>query len=106
MLIIWIAVGILVLAVLVLVLIQLRGRRAAPAAPGVAESPNRVQEHEALDRKGSELLRRRAQLDTRRGPLGGDGELYEALDQLTARREQGQISEQEYEAEKLRLLGG
>lgn len=59
-----------------------------------------------LDAHGAELLARRVELDARRGTLGGDSVVYSAFEELEQRLRAGEISEQEFETEKVRLLGG
>ncbi len=60
----------------------------------------------ALEPIENALLQRRVDLDARRGMLGGDSDLLEALDELERRRTTGEMSEEDFEAEKVRLLGG
>lgn len=75
-----------------------------PGAADDAEARHAV--HQMLDERGTELLRRRVDLDLRRGTLGGNTEVYEAFEALEARLRAGDISEDEFEREKVRLLGG
>jgi hypothetical protein len=53
-----------------------------------------------------ELLDRRIELDAKRGTLAGDSAVYDAFVELEHRLRSGEIGEDEFEAEKLRLLGG
>lgn len=99
----------LILAALVLAIVLRRPQTSLPPTPPTeddTESAARRQRHEALDVRGSELIERRVELDARRGTLGGDTDLERSLDQLYQRLEAGEIGEQEFEAEKIRLLGG
>jgi uncharacterized membrane protein len=77
-----------------------------PISPAQEDIAEREARHQQLEAIGNELLDRRVALDTRRGPLGGDASLNAAFDDLEARLRSGQISEEEFEAEKVRLLGG
>jgi hypothetical protein len=77
------------------------------SSPEVEEDQQaRHARHQQLDERGAELLQRRVDLDMRRGTLGGNTELYDALEQLESRLRAGDIGEDEYEREKVRLLGG
>src|SRR5579884_1581211 len=100
----------IVVIMLILAFLVARARRnyAAEVAPMISEEPaeDRSAEHRLLDEKGTELIERRVNLDARRGTLGGDANLLEQLDELTVRHNLGEISDDEYEAEKVRLLGG
>ncbi|MGH2442533.1 MAG: hypothetical protein ACRDFX_05165 [Chloroflexota bacterium] len=85
------------------------GRRTAapqPAVPAVmpGELAARRARERALERQEIELLERRIELDGRRGPLAGDRSIDEALMVLEARFRSGEISEDQFEAEKIRLL--
>ena len=91
----------------------LRARARSPAAAPGADTAQageaaaeRDARHQAVDELGTELIGRRVELDSRRGTLGGDRDLLEALDRLEERRRHGEISDEEFEAEKVRLLGG
>ncbi len=79
---------------------------APPPAPLEDELEARRARRRVLQEQEDELLDRRVQLDQRRGTLGGDMQLYDALDRLEQRFEAGDISEDEFESEKVRLLGG
>jgi hypothetical protein len=50
-------------------------------------------------------LERRAELDARRGALGGQSEIFDAFEKLEQRLRAGEITEDEFEAEKIHLLG-
>jgi hypothetical protein len=62
--------------------------------------------HDLLDARGQELLERRIELDSVRGPLMGNSAVYDAFIELEERLRSGEIDEEEFEREKLRLLGG
>jgi hypothetical protein len=83
---------------------------AAPPRAGTVQpredAAHREARHHAVDELGTELIERRVELDSTRGTLGGDRALLEALDRLEERRRKGEISDDEFEAEKIRLLGG
>jgi uncharacterized membrane protein len=99
----------LVLAVLVIAIAVRRPRSRIPPTPvdvQVEELNARRELEQAVDARGSELIERRVELDARRGTLGGDVGLERALDELYKRLEAGEISEQDFEAQKVRLLGG
>ncbi len=106
------AIAILLVVVLaVAVLAMRRPPRAAqaPTIPAVSvedELEERRARRRSLQGQEDELLSRRVQLDQRRGTLGGDTRLYDALDHLERRFEAGDLSEDEFESEKIRLLGG
>jgi len=85
------------------------------AAPPVDDIAAEDLEEEPAERRSRQaarepienaLLQRRVDLDARRGMLGGDSDLLEALDELERRRVAGEMSEAAFEAEKVRLLGG
>jgi len=77
------------------------------AAEDLEEEPaERRSRQAALEPIENALLQRRVDLDARRGMLGGDSDLLEALDELERRRVAGEMSEAAFEAEKVRLLGG
>lgn len=67
--------------------------------------PRHVRESQ-LQAHGTELLTRRIALDGRRGTLGGDDRVYDAFERLLHRRNAAEISEEEFETEKVRLLEG
>lgn len=101
--------GLACLLTLAAVFLLRRTRGAAP--PPVVETPPEVDHdreirREAAQRQGTELLERRVELDGRRGPLAGDASIDAAFDRLEERLRAGEISEDEFEAEKIRLLGG
>lgn len=104
-----VALVVLVLgAALALVLFR-RSRQMPPPVieSGPDEDPAlREARHRDIDERGSELLERRVALDLRRGTLTGDSEAYDAFDRLEARFRAGEISEDEFEAGKIRILGG
>lgn len=110
---VWILVLVLLLLLLVAlvpVMLVLLG-----AAPAVDEFETEEPAEEPAERRSRQaalapienaLLQRRVDLDARRGMLGGDSDLLEELDELERRRAAGGISEADFEAEKVRLLGG
>lgn len=91
-------------------LILLRRARSVPTT--AVEETRRVDpladaaRHRRIEEQGSELLERRVDLDARRGTLAGDSGVYEAFDRLEAEFRAGIISEGEFEAGKIRILGG
>jgi|SRR5579875_3798624 len=99
---------IIVLAVLVFLLARTRANYASQAsgAEQVPSPSEQAIDQHRLEAQEDELIERRIQLDARRGPLAGDADVLARLDELDARRTRGEITEQQYEAEKLRLLGG
>lgn len=110
---VWVILAIIVAALLLAALAAWFARRGTvppPVAPTVAtteEDPAaRQMRQQSAEAKGSELLERRVDLDAKRGTLGGDVGLYDALDRLEQRRQRGEISEQAFEDEKVRLLSG
>jgi uncharacterized membrane protein len=107
--IIFVVVVFLVLA-LGLAAIALRREKSPPPPlrePERGEDPaERHARQQALDERGTELLQRRVDLDMRRGTLGGNTEVYQAFEELESRLRAGEISEDEFEREKVRLLGG
>lgn len=109
--IIFAAVILLIVVLAVVVLALRRPPRAAqapaiPAASAEDELAERRARRRSLQGQEDELLSRRVHLDQRRGTLGGDTQLYDALDHLEQQFEAGDISEDEFESEKVRLLGG
>jgi hypothetical protein len=66
-----------------------------------AEHDTRMQ---ALEDRGTELLERRVELDVRRGALGGQTRIHDAFVELEQRLRAGEISEEEFEREKVQLL--
>src|SRR5947209_5109494 len=108
---VWVVAVVLVFVMLAgtLAVIALRRQRNPPTISveksGEDEAAKRVR-HDLLERRGSELLQRRVDLDARRGTLGGNTEVYEAFEHLEAQLRAGTISESEFEQEKVRLLGG
>jgi hypothetical protein len=103
-------VVVLVLALGTAAILLLRRRRPVPLP--VPEAPPKVDpaaeaaRHKAIDERGSALLERRVDLDARRGTLTGDSAVYDAFDRLEAQFRAGQISEDEFEARKILILGG
>jgi len=70
------------------------------------EPADRRSRQAALEPIENALLQRRVDLDARRGTLDGDSDLLETLDELERCRAAGGMSEADFEAEKMRLLGG
>jgi hypothetical protein len=64
------------------------------------------QQHDILEARGQELLERRIELDSIRGPLMGNTAAYDAFIALEERLRSGEIDEDEFEREKIKLLGG
>jgi len=108
-LIIAVAVCIVIGAVLGLVYLR-RDSRTSPLPPPTTvrqeDDDARLSRRRVVDRRGSELIARRVLLEDRQDTLGGDADLSDALDRLERRRRGGEITEQEFEAEKVRLLSG
>lgn len=71
-----------------------------PAGPDLEAERQEAQE------VGWQLLSRRVELDARRGALGGDTSIDSEFDRLQERLRAGEISEDHFEQEKIRLLGG
>lgn len=94
----------------ILAWVLLRRQRFVPPPPVVPEPQEdpaaRAARHQVIDQRGTELLDRRVDLDQRRGTLAGDSAVYDAFDQLERRFHAGEMSEDEFEAEKIRILGG
>ncbi len=107
-LVIVVVVAVFVLLAIALALYALR-RQPAPSPPPIVEpadddlSERRARQAQ-LDEHGSELLERRVELDGRRGTLMGDTAIEDAFEDLERRRQQGDISDEEFEREKIRLL--
>lgn len=103
-------VVVLVLALVTAAILLLRRRRPepipVPEAPPQIDPAAEAARHKAIDERGSELLERRVDLDARRGTLTGDSAVYDAFDRLEAQFRAGEITEDEFEARKVRILGG
>lgn len=85
-----------------------RPREAPPPAPPQGPQEDigaRRARRQAAEHLGSQLIERRLDLESRRGTVGDDA-ILDALDRLEERVRRGEISEQEFETEKVRLLGG
>ncbi len=114
----WRTVNVTIVAVCALILFAVcgiiyvarRNRPGAPEAPVAPPTPGNTEERrlrqQRIDLQGTELLARRVVLDGRRGTLGGDSDLLDAMSTLEERYHRGDITEDEFEAEKIRLLGG
>jgi hypothetical protein len=97
----------LCLALVAAVALPRRRRSAGSAAPdAVPPAPLPSAERELAQEIGTELLARRVDLDARRGTLGGDAGLDAEFDRLQQQLRGGEISEEQFEQEKIRLLGG
>jgi uncharacterized membrane protein len=86
-------------------------RRRPPAPPDLSARSEAIEEvrrerQRAAEALGTELLDRRVQLDARRGPLAGYSQIDEEFRALEQRLQAGEITEEEFEREKSRLLGG
>jgi hypothetical protein len=105
---------ILVIALIILgmavALVVFRRRRVALPVPVETEpqddSATRAARHQVVEQRGAELLERRVDLDSRRGTLTGDSAIYDAFDRLEHKYRAGEISEDEFEAGKIEILGG
>jgi hypothetical protein len=107
----WIAILLTALVVITVVTAALYYFR-APADTVVEEVPRQSPvadwsaARQAAEERGTELLDRRIALDDRRGPLQGNAWIDDAMAALEQRRDRGEISESEFESEKIKLLGG
>lgn len=103
-------IALILLSAVVIAAVLLRSRSSAlPAHAYEASEANlgeRQQRQQAVESLGRDLLDRRIALDARRGTLQGNAALDEELDDLERRRRAGEISEDEFERRKIRLLGG
>ncbi len=86
-------------------------RQRLTSPPPVVREPQedpgaRQARHRAIEQRGAELLERRVDLDQRRDTLTGDSAVYDAFDRLERRYRAGEISEDEFEAGQIRILGG
>lgn len=95
---------------LVLALVVFRRQRLTPPPPAQTAPQEslaaREARHQVIEQRGSELLERRVELDARRGTLTGDSSIDAALDRLEHRFRAGEISEDQFEAQKIQILGG
>lgn len=106
----WLVLGIVIFLIFAIVVTLFVVRRPVPAPPPSLPAAD-SEEHlatrqELLDERENELMERRIELDARRGTLGGNTAIYDAFETLERRLQSGEISEQEFEAEKIRLLSG
>lgn len=94
--------------VLTVFVLRRPGEPLPPPLPSAAEEDPEARRtrQRMLDERETELIERRIELDARRGPLGGNNQVYEAFEELEQRLRSGELSEEEFEAEKIRLLGG
>lgn len=86
-------------------------RRRPPGPPDLSSKSDAIEEvrrerQRAAEALGAELLDRRVQLDSRRGPLAGYSQIDEQFHALEQRLQAGEITEEEFEGAKSRLLGG
>lgn len=108
----WIPVLVVIVLALaaVLAVYLVRSRDTVPQAIRLQEPPEdweaRRARQQAIDIQGSELLQRRIDLDAKRGTLGGDAGIDHAFKGLEERLRSGEIDEQQFELEKIKLLGG
>jgi hypothetical protein len=95
---------------LAIAVVVFRRRRVTPPAPVETEPIEsmaaREARHQVIELRGTELLERRVELDARRGTLTGDTSVDDALIRLELRFHAGEISEDEFEARKIKILGG
>ena len=102
-------IALVVLLAFAVAAVLLRTRAAVP--PVRVREPSedfeeRQQRQRAVESLGRDLLDRRVALDARRGPLQGNMTLDEELDDLERSFRSGEITEDEFERRKIRLLGG
>ncbi|MGI8827806.1 MAG: hypothetical protein ACR2JC_19670 [Chloroflexota bacterium] len=83
-------------------------RRPANIDPGAFEPATddlgRKKRHESIEAQGEQLIERRVELDLRRGTLGGYTDINDAFTLLEERLRAGDISDEKFEKEKIRLL--
>lgn len=105
----WIVIVIVVFLALAVGIAVLSRRRGLPVPPPIVEPEEdpdvRRARQQELNERGQELLERRVELDARRGTLLGHSDVYAKFEDLEDRLRSGEISEDEFEAEKIRLLG-
>lgn len=105
-----VAVFVVLVVSVVVFVVNRRTARDDGDLPGLVSRREDVQaraaRHAEAERRGTELIARRVDLDNRRGALGGDSQLDVALLTLERRFKEGEIGEAVFEAEKRRLLGG
>lgn len=104
-------VAIILIVVVIAVAVTVVMPEAAPALPEPPAlerppPPDHTAEREQAESIGTELLSRRVQLDARRGALQGDTAIEGEFDRLLQKLQSGEISEEQFEREKIRLLGG
>lgn len=109
----FLAIGAVILFILIClalmgaVALSRRRRAEVSEAPDVAPpAPLPSAERERAQEIGTELLSRRVELDARRGTLAGDTSIDAEFDRLQQQLSTGEISEEQFEREKIRLLGG
>lgn len=108
----WIVVVVLIVLALAagMAVFALRRSPSPPPPPVVVpeeEDPAvRRARHQVLEERGTELLERRVELDAKRGTLVGDSVVYDAFEALEDRLRAGEITPDEFEREKIRILSG
>jgi hypothetical protein len=102
------AVVIVIVAAIALAVVIFRQPAVPATPPAPAEPPiaDLTAEREQAESVGAELLSRRVELDARRGALQGDASIEREFDRLFEQLQSGEISEEQFEQEKIRLLGG
>jgi uncharacterized membrane protein len=96
----------IVIAIAASVMMVRRPAATPPPEPHPPPPANYAAEREQAESIGADLLSRRVQLDARRGALGGDAGIDAEFDRLQEKLHSGEISEAQFEQEKIRLLGG
>lgn len=102
-------VAVVLVAVVALFFYARRSRPLEPPGMPIAIPSGGLEQQarrQALQVHGNELLERRVDLESRRGTLTGDDQVFDALVAVQDRFQRGEITEDEYEAEKVRLLSG
>ena len=103
-----VAVAVVLVVAIVVFLARTHGTR-APTPPAIAPARDAAADDEtrrALREHEDELLERRIELDARRGTLMGESQIEDAFVELEDRLRAGEIDEDEFERQKVRLLGG
>lgn len=110
MVVVIVVVSLLILICLALIgavaLTRRRHSALSEAPDNVPPSPHPSPERELAQEIGTELLARRVELDARRGTLGGNSGIDAEFDRLQQQLRAGEISEEQFEREKIRLLSG
>ncbi|HZU13638.1 MAG TPA: hypothetical protein VFB58_12430 [Chloroflexota bacterium] len=100
----FVIVAVLVLSIGALAVIAVRGRRQRDQAPPIETMPVDPAQERATRQASDTLLGRRVELEDNRGALAGHDDIEVAFDRLEARLTAGEITPDDYEAEKIRLL--